>query len=91
MRRMILLVTVVACALMPLSCSYPKADLVLQNGAVYTMESDLPWARAVAVSGNRILAVLDSDDVAERYVGPNTQVIDLGGRFVVPGFVDGHT
>ncbi len=68
----------------------PPADLILMNGEVYTMEEDHPWAKAVVVTGNTITAVLDEDQEAEAYRGPNTRVIDLQGAFVVPGFIDGH-
>ncbi len=61
------------------------ADLILLNGEVYTMEEDHPWASAVVVTGNRITAVLDDDAEAEAYRGPDTKVIDLQGKFVVPG------
>ena len=54
------------------------------------MEEDHPWARAVVVTDNRITAVLDDDAEAEAYRGPDTNVIDLQGKFVVPGFIDGH-
>lgn len=66
------------------------ADLILLNGAVYTMEEDHPWASAVVVTGNRITAVLDDDGEADAFRGPDTEVIDLQGKFVVPGFIDGH-
>jgi predicted amidohydrolase YtcJ len=75
------------------SCGGPSggpADLILLNGAVYTMEEDHPWARAVVLTGNRITAVLDEDGAAEAYRGPGTRVVDLQGKFVVPGFIDGH-
>src|SRR4030042_387703 len=68
-----------------------KADLVLKNGAVYTMEQDQPWASAIAISGNKIIAVLDRDEQSGRFVGPQTRTIDLAGGFVVPGFIDAHT
>jgi len=71
--------------------SYPVADVVLKNGEIYTMEEDRPWAKAIAVSGNRILAVLDGEEQAVKYVGPGTRVIDLKGAFAVPGFIDAHT
>jgi len=67
------------------------ADIVLRNGEVYTMEASQPWARAIVITGNRITAVLDSDSGVNRFIGQKTRVIDLGGRFVVPGFIDGHT
>jgi len=67
-----------------------SADLILLNGQVYTMEEDHPWASAVVVTGNTITAVLDNDGEAEAYRTPGTRVIDLEGKFVVPGFIDGH-
>jgi len=66
------------------------ADLILLNGRVYTMEEDRPWARAVVITGNTITAVLDDDRETRAFRGPGTEVIDLRGRFVVPGFIDGH-
>lgn len=80
-----------AAAVTAAACSRPEADLILLNGRVYTMEAEQPWARAVVVGGNKILAVPDSDAEARRYAGPQTRVVDLGGRFVVPGFIDAHT
>jgi predicted amidohydrolase YtcJ len=73
-----------------IACGAPAADLILLNGEVYTMEEDHPWATGVVITGNRITAVLDDDGEAEDYRGPNTTVIDLQGKFVVPGFIDGH-
>lgn len=66
------------------------ADLILLNGAVYTMEAEHPWASAVVVTGNTITAVLDEDSEADAFRGPETEVVDLDGKFVVPGFIDGH-
>ncbi len=66
------------------------ADLILLNGEIYTMEEDHPWASAVVVTGNQITAVLDDDAEASSFRGPDTEVIDLDGKFVVPGFIDGH-
>jgi len=67
-----------------------SADLILLNGDVYTMEAEHPWATAVVVTGNAITAVLDDDSEADAYRGPGTRVVDLQGKFVVPGFIDGH-
>jgi len=72
------------------SDSSGSADLILMNGAVYTMEEAQPWASALVVTGNTITAVLDDDDAVDAYRGPNTRVIDLQGKFVVPGLIDGH-
>lgn len=65
------------------------ADLVLVNGRVYTVAPDLPWAEAVAVRGDRILAVGTNAEVRP-LAGPQTRVLDLGGAFVSPGFNDAH-
>ncbi|MCJ7596739.1 MAG: amidohydrolase family protein, partial [Desulfobacterales bacterium] len=66
------------------------ADLILLNGDVYTMEGDHPWASAIVITGKTITAVLDDDAGADAFRGPETRVIDLEGKFVVPGFIDGH-
>jgi len=67
------------------------ADLILKNAAVYTLEADQPWASAVVITGNTVTAVLESDDETAAFEGPNTRVVDLGGAFIMPGFVDSHT
>ena len=76
--------------LLVLSCSKIPADIVLKNAEVYTMEENQVWASAIVITGNKITAVLDNDKQAEKYIGPDTKVIDLKGKFVVPGFIDGH-
>ncbi len=68
-----------------------KADLILLNGEVYTMEEDQPWASAVVIKDNKIVAVLDNDRSARKYAGPDTRIVDLEGKFALPGFIDGHT
>ena len=68
-----------------------SADLVLSNGKVYTMEEDQPWAEAVAIRGDRIIAVLSNDRDKRKFIGDHTEVIDLQKKFVLPGFIDGHT
>lgn len=65
------------------------ADVILTNAAIYTVSADEPWADALAITGNRILAVGGRREVMTTR-GPNTQVIDLHGAFVTPGFNDGH-
>jgi len=65
------------------------ADLVLRGGAVYTVDAARSWAQAVAVRAGRIVAV-GTDEQAGRLTGPGTEVIELGGRMVLPGFIDAH-
>jgi predicted amidohydrolase YtcJ len=64
------------------------ADLVFTGGPVFTANTVRSQARTVAVSGGRIVAV-GGDDVRE-LVGPGTEVVDLRGRMLVPGFQDAH-
>ena len=70
--------------------TYPPADLVLLNGEFFTVNPDAPWAGALVVTGNTITAVGRRDSQAERYIGEGTKVIDLEGKFVTPGIIDGH-
>jgi predicted amidohydrolase YtcJ len=67
-----------------------QADLILTGGVVWTGDDDAPRAEAVAVRGNRILAVGSASEVA-RHRGSGTRVVELEGRFVAPGFIDNHT
>lgn len=65
------------------------ADTVLHNGNVYTVDAKDSVAEAIAIYNGRIVAVGRSEDMLG-LAGPKTRVIDLGGRAVIPGFVDGH-
>ena len=67
-----------------------EATLLLTGGRVWTGDSARPWAEAVAVAGDRIVAVGSAAEVA-RFRGPGTRVLQLGGRFIAPGFIDNHT
>ncbi len=69
--------------------SAPRADLILHNGFVWTVNEKHPRAEAVAIRGEKIIAV-GSNAEALRYRGPRTRVIDVKGAFVVPGFNDSH-
>jgi len=65
------------------------ADLVLTNGKIMTVEETAPEVGALAVSGDRIVAVGTAKKI-KRYIGSSTRVIDLKGRTAVPGFIDSH-
>ena len=65
------------------------ADMVLLNGKIMTIESTQPQVEALAIGGHRIAAV-GSSAAIKRYVGAKTQVIDLNGQLVIPGFIEGH-
>jgi predicted amidohydrolase YtcJ len=84
----------VALALLALSlcCSTTQAkeaSLILVNGKVWTENPALPIAHAVALDGNTILAVGD-DATIRKLAGPDTKVLDLRGRLLLPGFNDAH-
>jgi predicted amidohydrolase YtcJ len=64
-------------------------DLIITNARVLTMDKVQPRAEAVAVAGGRILAVGSCSEV-EAVAGPDTHVIDAGGRTLLPGFVESH-
>ncbi|BBX02066.1 amidohydrolase [Mycolicibacterium moriokaense] len=67
-----------------------RADFVFRNGPIYTVNPTAPWAEAVAVTGNTITYV-GGGAGAMALAGPSTRVIDLNGRLLMPGFVEGHT
>jgi len=69
--------------------SSEKADLVIRNARVYTVDPQRPWAQAVAVKGDRILWVGDEAGIAE-HAGSATRVLDAGGKMLLPGFIDSH-
>jgi hypothetical protein len=66
-----------------------NADLIVTNGTVLTMDAAHPRAEAVAVAAGKVVAVGSRAEV-EALKGPKTQVIDVGGRSVLPGFVESH-
>jgi predicted amidohydrolase YtcJ len=65
-------------------------ETVLLNGHIVTMNAEQPRAEAVALWGDRFLAVGSNQEIL-RLAGANTRRIDLGGRTTVPGFIDAHT
>lgn len=66
-----------------------QADLVLKNGKIVTLDDSISEAQAIAISGYSITAV-GSDEEIQKYIGDKTEVIDLDGRLVVPGLIEGH-
>jgi predicted amidohydrolase YtcJ len=67
----------------------PVADVILTNGKIITVDERFTIAQAVAVRGERILAVGTNQEIG-RLAGPNTRRIDLRGRAVLPGLIDNH-
>lgn len=65
------------------------ADFVFRGGGVYTVDAERSWAEALAVRDGRIVFV-GSDEGAAAWIGPQSRVIELEGRMVLPGFQDAH-
>src|SRR2546430_6519398 len=65
------------------------ADMVLRGGRVITVDKDWHVAQAIAIKDGRFVAVGDDAAIAAR-IGPNTQLIELAGKTVVPGLIDTH-
>jgi len=65
------------------------ADVVFTNGKIYTVNAESPFAEAVAVKDGQIVEVGSAKDIKE-FIGKSTRVVDLGGAFALPGFIDGH-
>jgi len=65
------------------------ADLVLENGNIVTVDAAFAIAQAIAVAGDRIVAV-GPDAAMATHTAAGTQIIDLKGRTVIPGLIDGH-
>jgi predicted amidohydrolase YtcJ len=77
------------------SCPFARldaqdADLIVRNGRIWTGDTARPSAEALAVRGERLIAVGSNAEV-DRHRSPRTRVIDASGRFVTPGFIDDHT
>jgi len=66
-----------------------KADVVLRNGKIYTADPARSIRQSIAFTGNRIVAVGDDPEIAP-LIGPSTEVVDLGGKLVLPGLIDTH-
>lgn len=83
----------VAAAVLLCACGIARselADRAFLNGRIWTGDPAVPAAQAIAVRGDRLLAV-GSNERIRAFIGPLTQVEDLGGRRVVPGFIDSHS
>jgi predicted amidohydrolase YtcJ len=80
--------------LLALGCSAEQAadesaDVVYTNGHIYTVNEAQPWAEAVAIKDGKFLVVGANADV-EAVLGGDTEVVDLDGRFAMPGLIDSH-
>ena len=72
------------------ACQPPEtADVILLNGNIYTVDSLMPKAQALAIKDGRIMQVGANEEI-EKLKGPKTKVINLDGKFAMPGFIEGH-
>jgi len=88
-RSLIQIAALAFCTLMMGSAGAQDADLVLQNGVIWTVDADNPRAEAIAMLGDKIVFVGANRDVI-KYINSQTKVIELKGQFLVPGFNDNH-
>ncbi len=82
---------VIIMAMITVSCNISKqpSDMIITNARIWTGDERQPYAQAMAVSGDTIVAVGSRSDVM-KHRSEATVIIDLGGRFVAPGFIDSH-
>lgn len=84
-------VVVTLCAVALAACGSQSApQMVIVHAKVFTANPSQPWAQGIAISGDRIVAVGDTNTIAAM-AGTSTRRIDAGGRTIVPGFNDAHT
>ena len=72
-----------------MSTSSGKAETIIKNANIMTMDTNRPRAQAVAMTHGRFAGVGSNEDM-EGLIGPETKIIDVGGKTVLPGFIDGH-
>ena len=63
-----------------------RTTMVLHNGDIHTMDKRLPRAQAMAIAGNRVLAVGGNSEI-QALLAPGVKAVDLAGRTIVPGFI----
>lgn len=90
MKKVILLLSIIA-MLNSISCNQKEtADMVIINGKVFTVDPQNPFSEAVAVKGEKIIAVGKTSEILRMALKGKTNIIDARGRLVIPGFNDAH-
>ena len=82
-------ITLMALVCVGLYAQTPAADTILTNGKIVTVDERFTIAQAVAIRGDRVVAVGTNQEIAQS-AGPNTRRMDLRGRTVMPGLIDNH-
>lgn len=67
-----------------------NVNTVLLNGRIYTCDESRPWAEAIVIDGRK-LAYVGDNETAKAMAGENSETVDLNGKVVIPGLIDGHT
>src|SRR5262245_60425921 len=88
-RLIVIVLSATACASALLHAQQSAPGLILTNGKIITVDERFSVAQAIAVKGERIVAVGANAEIS-RLAGPTTRRIDLRGRSVVPGLIDNH-
>ncbi|WP_113639119.1 amidohydrolase [Nubsella zeaxanthinifaciens] len=70
------------------ACGKPKADLVVFNAKIYTVDSAFTIAEAMAVKDGKVLALGNSEEIKKQY--PAAEMLDANGKAIYPGFIDAH-
>jgi predicted amidohydrolase YtcJ len=89
MRTLFTIPVIALIAVSSLTAQQAPPDLILSNGKIITVDERFTIAQAVAIRGNRIVAVGANAEIAA-LAGPNTRTVDLRGRAVIPGLIDNH-
>ena len=79
------------CGFLAISCVsfHPKADLVIHNGTIYTLDEKQPIVKMVAVSDGKIIFAGKANS-ANSWIGARTKVLNLQGKTMTPGFIESH-
>ncbi|MCG8319466.1 MAG: amidohydrolase [Cytophagales bacterium] len=92
MKNLCPIILYISLVIVGISCKdagHEVADLVIKNGNIYTVNSASPKAGAVAVTGGVIVDV-GANETIDRWIGKDTEVIDLQGKTMTPGLIEGH-
>ena len=79
----------ISCFIFLLSCESEKADMIIYNGKIYTMNDLMPMTESVAINNGKIIALGKYKEL-DRLISPNTQIINLSGAMMTPGIIEGH-
>tara|TARA_S200000501_G_scaffold374724_1_gene424941 strand:- start:84 stop:1775 length:1692 start_codon:yes stop_codon:yes gene_type:complete len=77
------------CVVFLISCEVEKADMIIHNGKIYTMNDLMPITEAVAINNGKIIALGKYKEL-DHLISPNTQIINLDGAMMTPGLIEGH-